>query len=479
MEAERPSLVGRLAESWWVRRYSELTMTLALAHLLGRPGCARILAELVGQRTGAAMPVLTEWVTEPVQPDLGRPDVEAVLDGFEGAVPIVKIEAKLGAELTAGQLRSFADDQLRPRTSESPTNGGRTRFIVLVVPRSRMPDARRVLEELGAAPIGTTGREAAPRGFRLSAEEATPLQVAAIVTWKELADRFVTVAEQRCDAEAFRDLYAGLQAVAIAPFTVDDLIAPGWEEAADDVASVLKAATEGMFSGRVNPWRAEPPDFVGRRYVSRVSGSGDRTHFAVGVREPHPWHPTPAWLRYHPDTPDFASVQRRLAASLYSDMLIRDGGGPVWIPLYLPDDVSFETAVVAVKEQIERIDNAARGLPPPPKPRPLGAAEIGESFRQRRPVLRAKGGVVAFAEHGEEYALIIDESTLASLIDDPDGELAELSRPHGVAFLTPAARWAQAVTDGWVAKARRHHRRTGAPRRRAGHAHRPRREDAD
>ena len=65
------------------------------------------LAAEVAVRTGIGNVEPLTWHAEVVQADQGRPDLEAQLaDG----VPVVKIEAKLGAELTANQLLSYQAD---------------------------------------------------------------------------------------------------------------------------------------------------------------------------------------------------------------------------------------------------------------------------------------------------------------------------------------------------------------------------------
>jgi hypothetical protein len=423
------------------------------------------------------MPVLTRWVTEQVQPDRGRPDVEAVLDGAAGDVSLVKIEAKLGAGLSSEQLASFARDQLVDRAGQPLADNGQARFVVLVVPKARRRDASALFNKMGAAKIGPDGR-----GFRLLPEGGGPVQLAAVVTWEELITIFLRGVDE-ADTAAFRDLYDGLQAVAIAPFTVDDLTEPGWQDAQADIAAVLKAATERMFTGQVNPWRAEPPDFLGRRYVSRIAGPGERTHFAVGIRPPRPNAPTPAWLRYHHETPDIDAVARRLGhrGSPYSAVQTPDDRGSLWVPLYLPDNTSFEVAVLAVAEQIAMIDDTAHGEPQPRhrQPRSLTDADLAARFPQRRPIFTVWGGQVSFADGDGEYALITDESMLPELIGDPDGELAALTAPAGLVFERASARWAHACAEDWIGKARRNHRSTGRPRLRPGHSRRPRPRPAD
>jgi hypothetical protein len=451
----RRSLNEVLGMAWWVRRHSELTMTFSLGHVLSAPPCAAELSDLVTQQVSVRMPVLTNWVTEQRQTDGGRPDVEAYdahMEGGEGGVPLVKIEAKLGAAMSANQIDSFAADQLlRLEAALGPQHETRPGFIVLIVPKARMDEAADLLRGMKADPLEGGG-------FRLRCEYPGG-QFAAVVSWEHLIRAFKSVAgkEEQADVIAFEDLYEGLHTVAMDPFDVEDLTS-AWETARNDIVEVLKKATTRIFQefrvspDRIGPWEYNDPAYLERRYVSRVRGSGPRTHFAVGIREPQPDHPTPVWLRYE-NTVDMTAVHDRLLKSSLAESVISPAATTVWLPLYIPDNVTFDAAVLGVLAQIELIDDIARGVTTAdrPEPRRLTAEEIQDGFPRRRAILAVEGGHVDFADGDNEHAVI----------DDGIGELA---RPYGLAFRTPADRWAYAVFRGWIATARRHHVPTGRER---------------
>jgi hypothetical protein len=468
----RYSLNEVLGMAWWVRRYSELTMTLSLGHVLSAPSCANELARLVRKQVGVPMPVLTRWVTEQRQLDGARPDVEAYeahVEGTQGGVSVVKIEAKLGAEMSAAQIRSFAADQLRSLKDAPPPPQGENRpgFILLVVPEGpRVEEATNLLTGMGGTLLDGGG-------FRLPAGEYAAGQFAAVVSWEQLIQAFTSVAdgEEAADVTAFGDLHRGLHAVAMDPFDVEDLTS-GWETARTDIVAVVKEVTERIFRtfrvapDRIGSWDFNDPSYDQRRYVSRVRGHGPRTHFAVGIRELQPGHPTPVWLRYE-NTVGMADVRERLLNSSLTRSRISPTASTVWLPLYIPDNVTFEAAVRGVIAQIEMIDDVARGVASSarPEPRPLTPEEIRDGFPRRRRILAVGGGHVDFADGGDEYAVIVDESTLAEWFpDDDDADISELVSPYGLAFRTPADRWAYAVVRGWIATARRHHVSTGRER---------------
>ena len=61
-------------------------------------------------RTGARIGDRLSWHAEALQDDRGRPDLEA---RTADEVPVVKVEAKLGAELGPSQLQSYINDLQR------------------------------------------------------------------------------------------------------------------------------------------------------------------------------------------------------------------------------------------------------------------------------------------------------------------------------------------------------------------------------
>jgi len=112
-----PTLLGYLARFGSFSTQSEVLCTQGLAYLLQTHEDARsAMADAVKARTGIGIGDSITWLAEALQEDLARPDLEA---RTAEEVPVVKIEAKLGAKLLADQLRSYEAD-LRKH------NGGRT-----------------------------------------------------------------------------------------------------------------------------------------------------------------------------------------------------------------------------------------------------------------------------------------------------------------------------------------------------------------
>ena len=142
-------LLGHLARfgSFWTQ--SELLCTQGLTYLLQTYGNARsALANEIAERTGVETDNSLTWYAEAMQQDRGRPDLEA---RSANDVPVVKIEAKLGAELSAEQLKSYEADLRR---------SGRETALLVLVPEGRSTEAAQVtgsaLGLLGSSPWPVT-----------------------------------------------------------------------------------------------------------------------------------------------------------------------------------------------------------------------------------------------------------------------------------------------------------------------------------
>ena len=123
------TLLGYLARFASFSTQSEVLCTQGLAYLLQTHEEARVaMADVVKAHTGVGIDGSITWVPEALQDDFGRVDLEA-RTADKVPVPVVKIEAKLGAELGAGQLGSYVAD-LRQR------NSGESVLLVLV-PKAR------------------------------------------------------------------------------------------------------------------------------------------------------------------------------------------------------------------------------------------------------------------------------------------------------------------------------------------------------
>lgn len=136
-------LLTHLAQFSVFSRQGELLCTRALEFLLEDASLREAFTRHVWSDCPVELAGRLRWRAELRQRDGGRPDLEATTS--EG-VPVVKVEAKLGAALTKAQLLSYADD-LHVRGSDHGV-------LVVLVPRYRVMEARAsLLEARIEAPI--------------------------------------------------------------------------------------------------------------------------------------------------------------------------------------------------------------------------------------------------------------------------------------------------------------------------------------
>ena len=131
---EASTLLGYLARFGSFSTQSEVLCTQGLAYLLKENKDARsALAVAVQARTGIAIGDSLTWLAEAHQDDGGIPDLEArTADG----VKVVKIEAKLGAQLGADQLKSYEMDLRKCNSRET--------VMLVLVPKGRTAEAAKV-----------------------------------------------------------------------------------------------------------------------------------------------------------------------------------------------------------------------------------------------------------------------------------------------------------------------------------------------
>ncbi len=121
------TLLGHLARFSSLSSQAELLCTQGLTYLLDNYSEANsIMANEVTKHTGVQIDKDLHWVPEVRQGDDTRPDIEA---RDRNGIPIVKVEAKLGADLTDSQIQSYAADLKK-------NNQGQAALLVLV-PRDR------------------------------------------------------------------------------------------------------------------------------------------------------------------------------------------------------------------------------------------------------------------------------------------------------------------------------------------------------
>ena len=341
----RPTILGYLAQFGSFSKQSEVLCTQGLAYLLRTHKEARsALADKVKACTGVAIGNGLTWLAEAVQEDGGRPDLEA---RTATKVPMVKIEAKVGAELLPDQLRSYEAD-LRKR---NPADG----VLLLLVPRWQKASVRQVIVDTFDLPDDEP--------WRVTKGRPSGSVVLAITTWDELFDTLQAGAEQ-CfchELEQLQAMYHVLSGDFIAPLaSKKDL--EEWESRETDFLHIVNQATRRlttqhalypMGSETLNGASPESlPIEYRRRYVCPCKYDGGSC-FSIGVRHSFEEWLTPIWMRFHGKTGYFERICRRLDKDSTVKSLRSDGH--LWIPLDVPLNVSGEEMIQAIVDQAEKV----------------------------------------------------------------------------------------------------------------------------
>ena len=340
-----PTLLGYLARFGSFSAQSEVLCTQGLTYLLQEYEDARLaLAAEVTARTGIGNVEPLTWHAEVVQADQGRPDLEAQM--ADGA-PVVKIEAKLGAELTANQLLSYqADLQCR--------NSGGTALLVLV-PQGRMAETARIT----AAAFGLSG----PGPWRLTDGHRTGV---AVISWDELFSVLhgVNTGQFRYELEQLQAMYRVLSGDFIAPLaSIEEL--QHWRTRETDFRNLVDQVTRQLTTRhRLYPMGSEPIEEAAeegetsgyyRRFVCSCSDGGGSC-FSIGVRDSFAEPVTPIWMRFHRSTGHFWQIHQRIEGSALKWL---ESGGHIWIPLRVPLEVPREQMIEALVEQAQAVQRVA------------------------------------------------------------------------------------------------------------------------
>jgi PD-(D/E)XK nuclease superfamily len=352
-----PTLLGYLVRFGSFSMQAELLCTQGLAYLLQEHEDARsALAKEVEARTGVRIGNSVTWKAEALQDDKGRVDLEAcTADG----VPVVKIEAKLGAELTHNQLQSYLANLRKRNRNEAA--------LLVLVPKSRTEEAVGVTA--GAFELSGTGP------WRVT--DGHPVGIA-VISWDELFAALHPGQDERFryELEQLQAMYRGLSGGYIAPLASEEEIRQ-WTARATDFFNLVDQVTRKLTKHhRILPLLSEPLDtrdlpeetseereqMVYRlRYVCPLDNN-PASCYSIGVRHSFANYVTPFWMRFHKDTGDFRSIRQRIEASSLQWL---ESGGHIWIPLQIweplevPQEVSGEQMVQRLADQAEKIVRVA------------------------------------------------------------------------------------------------------------------------
>lgn len=349
----KSTLLGFLAGFGSFSRQSEVLCTQGLAYLLrAHEEAQSAVANEVEARTGVRIGGSLNWKAEVVQDDKGRVDLEAcTADG----IPVVKIEAKLGAELTHNQLRSYAAD-LRYRNRSVAA-------LLVLVPKLRADEATKVTAEAFALP--GTGP------WRVTDGHPTGI---AVISWEDLFTKFLAGKNARFlyELEQLQGMYRELSGHYIAPFASNEDLRH-WRDRETDFINLVDQVTRKLTKHhKVLPLKAEPlrleprePREVGAlepeqkvyrlRYVAPLADN-PASFYSIGVRDSFEHPVTPLWMRFHRDTGDFRAIRQRIESS---SLQLIPSGGHIWIPLEVPRELSGEPMVQALVEQVEKVVRVA------------------------------------------------------------------------------------------------------------------------
>lgn len=336
------TLAGYLAQMGFLSRQSEVLCTHGLTYLLEDFASSAAFARYLSSQTGVEVPTDLVWRAEVGHPNGGRVDVEGQTDL---GIPIVEIEAKLGAALDPRQLRSYANHVV--------AHGANDPVLLVLVPY-RLKEATSVIREaFGVDGAGPSWRAAEP-----------PVSIT-ITGWDEALDviQGALTGQRADDATQLRGMYL--------TFTGDFHVPRGglaWRDHEADFVALVDQATRQLFDpGELYPMGFEPEarDEHAYGYRRRYTPSlvSPDTALSIGVRDPFEGHSTPIWLRYHCKTPSFSVALKHLHESTYASTLV-PGTTHAWLPLEPLTGDSAGTAVADLVGQARAIDRAAAGLPP-------------------------------------------------------------------------------------------------------------------
>ena len=341
-------ILGHLAQFASFAGQSEVLCTQGLVHLLGQPDARACFIREIRSSTAVEVPEDLVWRAEALQQDRGRPDLEG---NTAGGLPVVKVEAKLGAAFSSGQLRSYVEDL--------SARGAGFGVLLVLVPGARLVEAQRQ--------IGLTFEVQGDSPWH---PDHYPGIAITVMTWEHILDALQKAgseAPSACDVAQLNAMYRVLSGQHIEPLaSIEDLLA--WRERAGVFTQLVDRVTRSLLpdgerlyplgTERVagEPEGLEPRGYY-RRYLCRPLGD-ERPCFSIGVRDPFEKFSTPIWMRFHRQTPQFRLVRDRLMRSPLSEKLVHSNGH-VWIPLDVPLNTGRDQLVAAIVANAEEVATIA------------------------------------------------------------------------------------------------------------------------
>jgi hypothetical protein len=343
-EPRRP-LLGRLAGLGWFSRHGEVAATQSLAILLEDPELRAPLLSYLGERAQTDPGPVESFQAESGV-DGGRSDLEGQ---DVGGRPLLVVEAKFGATLSDGQVRTYLTDQ------EKRLDGGARGTLVLLVPSYRVPEAEAIL-----------------RSIEEAAEDQGSVSTV-VVTWEEWLGAWDVAAQELpgslqdavlSDLGQLRALCKTMEGVDVPPL-VEVATGGDWGDREDDLHRLVREVTDQpqfRGPGRLLPTKRDQELDYYFRYIPGVpSDSKSECYCSVGVASRlRSAGGTPFWLRYHRKTRDFQTVSERIMASRYA----RDAAGNqghIWLPLHVSPDRSGAAVLEELTAEIEEIRAIAAG----------------------------------------------------------------------------------------------------------------------
>ncbi len=309
----------------------EVFTVAALKWVIDDPDLETAFREFISSQAGVDAGAPCDWLLEATQDDSDRPDMEARRDGL----PVMKVEAKLGAPVGPDQVMSYARDQ-RERISAVEASG----LVALLVPENRRVEANNVFDACDAGP------RISARAVSLSTR-----QVGVVISWEEVLDHLADHATgQRVDdIRQLQDLYRELVSLRIAPILPDDL-GENWENRRREFSEISYTLTSRLAKEHLPPETKLPPIDDEQGYWRRRYVCIDGSCFSIGLRHPpeNSGADTPLWLRFNRHTKDFNEVLDRLQHSRFAPALHLDGEN-LWLPLHPPEYLSDDPLIDALQ----------------------------------------------------------------------------------------------------------------------------------